>query len=254
MPNPDGTPTAEETQKQEAEAKAKAEADAKAKADAEKNALDAETKRKETHLLNINKAIEEAEEDLRKKRAAAKDPDPNLNPNPNPTPPVEPQIDMNDPAAKAWDKHINEKVTPFAKQNEAEKAEIRKFALGKFLEDKPALAADPEKVKELMDVYSRIATNTGKTQEGVLLDLKKAFGAIYSEQLIDAARSGRVERAKELALFSEPAIDKGATGYGDNKPKRPNLSADDMKQLAQWGMTPEQYYQMLEKQRTPTAE
>lgn len=245
MPNEDGTPTPEElAQKQEADAKAKAEADKKA-------ALDAETKGKEQHLLNINKAIEEAETDLQEKRRLAKEAASKPAPVDKPVEEI-PQIDETAPESKAWNKKINDKVDPLAQQNEAEKAEIRKFALSKFLADKPALAADPTKVKELMDVYAKIATNTGKTQEGVLIDLGKAFGAVYSEQLINTARTGRVERAKEMQLFSDPAVDKGATGYAENQVRRPNLTAEDRKQLAAWGMTEEQYFKSLEKK--PEAE
>lgn len=241
MPNEDGTPTPEEiTQKQEADAKAKAEADKKA-------AIDAETKSKELHLQNINKAIDEAETDLQEKRRLAKEAA--QKPAPVDKPAVEeiPQIDDNAPESKAWTKRIKENVDPLAQQNEAEKAEIRKFALGKFLADKPALAADPTKVKELMDVYAKIATNTGKTQEGVLIDLNKAFGAVYSEQLINTAKNGRIERAKEMQLFSDPAIDKGATGYADEKERMPNLSAEDRAQLAKWGMTPEAWWASQQK-------
>lgn len=208
---------------------------------------DAELEAKALKKANLDKAIEEAEEKLRQKREAAKvvqskevekDEDDES----------DAKIDFNDPAAKAWDKHIRDNVSPISNEREAEKAEIRKFTIKEFLTDKPALARDPEKVKELIDMYDRIKSNTGLTKEGVLLDLGRAFGALYHEQLSEAAKTQRFEKVKEMELFSSPAVDQGATGYINEKQKRPNLSQDDLKILQNWGMTPEQWYEMKEKE------
>ena len=236
MPDENNKPTPEEeAQKQEAEAKAKADADAEA---AKKQAdLDAAIAAKESKKANLDKAIAEAEETLRKKREASKEDD-------HKDDGEIPDIDMNDPGAKAWDKRIKDTVDPLTKGREAEKAEIRKFSIRDFLKDKPAVARDPEKVKELIEMYDRIKENTGLTKEGVLLDLNRAFAALYHEQLIDAAKTQKFERVKEMELFSSPGVDQGATGYVNEDVKMPAMSADDRKVLAQWGMTPEEWWAM----------
>lgn len=236
MPDEENTLTPEE-QAQKKEAEAKAAADAKAE-DEKKAASEAEIKAKEEKKANLDKAIDEAEAILQKKRDEAKR-----------VLGVEegeeiPEIDMDDPAAKAWDKRIKDTVDPLAKGREAEKAEIRKFTISEFLSDKPALARDPAKVTELIEMYDRVKTNTGLTKEGVLLDLNRAFGALYHEQLIDAAKTQKFERVKEMQLFSEPGVDQGATGYVNEQTRMPNMSAEDRKILAQWGMTPEEWWAM----------
>lgn len=225
------TKTPEPDKKAEAEALAKAEAD---KVEAQKK-LDLELKAKEEKKANLDKAILEAEEQLKTKRKAKQDIPPEE---------VELEIDMNDPGAKAWDKHIKKNVQPLAENLEKEKAEVRQFALKEFLQDKPALANNPEKVKELVDLYDRIKIASERNKEGVLLDLNKAFAAIYHEQLINAAKAGKFEKVKEMELFSNPAVDKGATSYVDEKEKMPNLSKEDREILAKWGMTPEQWWEM----------
>lgn len=214
-------------------------------------ALDAEIAAKEAKKANLDKAIEEAEEDLRKKRQAAKQPAKNEEDDEEEeeeTPTSNAEIDFNDPAAKAWDQHIKKNVSPIQAEREAEKAEIRKFTIKEFLADKPAIARDPEKVKELIGMYDRIKTNTGLTKEGVRADLSRAFGALYHEELIDASKNQKFDRVKEMQLFSDPGIDHGATGYTEEKTKTPNLSAEDKKQLAAWGLTPEQWAEMQANQ------
>lgn len=208
--------------------------------------LDAELKAKEEKKANLDKAIAEAEENLRKKREEARNAA-SQSGAPAPSQEEKVEIDMNDPGAKAWDEHIKKTVSPLQQEIEKEKAEVRTLALREFLSDKPALASNPEKVKELVDLYDRIKIATERNKEGVLLDLNKAFAALYSEQLIDAAKTQKIDRVKELNLFNEPAIDKGATAYGSEKERMPNLSAADIKVLASWGMTPQQWWEMQNK-------
>jgi hypothetical protein len=226
-----------ETPKPDLEAEAKAQAE---KIEAEKKALDSELKAKEEKKANLEKAIQEAEEQLKSKRKARQE---------LPSDEVELEIDMHDPGAKAWDKHITKKVQPLAENLEKERAEVRQFALKEFLQDKPALANNPEKVKELVDLYDRIKIASERNKEGVLLDLNKAFAAIYHEQLINAAKAGKIEKVKELELFSTPAIDKGATGYVDEKEKMPNLSKEDREILYKWGLTEEQWWDMKQSSK-----
>ena len=169
---------------------------------------DPEVLKKEEHLANINKALTEAQDELkriRKEKAVLKT---------SPEGEEElPKIDMDDPSAKAWDKHIQQQVSPVSKELEQEKAEIRQFALKEFLADKPSLASNSEKMKELMGMYDRVRNSSERTREGVLLDLDRAYAAAFHEELLDAARGRRMDQAKADALFSDIAVSKGATSY-----------------------------------------
>ena len=202
-----------------------------AKADSEPKKEDEEVSARQRKLEEINKAISEGQAQLsaiRKQKRQAK------------TEVVEdeeedvPQIDFSDKAAKAWDRHISKKVTPLAESDEQAKAEIRNYALRRFLEDKPALARDSEKVKKLMTVYDRLHTASERTVEGVLDDLDQAYGAItYQEQQL-ATRAKQIEQAKLDQLASEAAISKGATGVPGKRPQKENLSEDDKDIVSQW--------------------
>lgn len=255
MPNENETPTIETTTLPQGENQEHSGANQTGPAnEGQGSVTDAEIAAKEQKKANLDKAIAEAEEELRKKRQAAKqqaenkeDEDEEEEEEETPQS-MNVQIDFNDPAAKAWDKHIRKNVSPIAQEREAEKAEIRKFAIKEFLADKPAIARDPEKIKELMEMYQRVATNTGLTKEGVTADLSRAFGALYHEQLVEAAKTQKFDRVKEMELFSDPGVDKGATGYVNEERKMPNLSPDDLKVLNSWGLTPEQWWEMQKNQ------
>ncbi len=155
-----------------------------------------------------------------------------------------PQIDDNDPSAKAWNKRINETVTPVQKQVDQARAEIRQFALDKFMADKPYLAKNPDKIKELMATYEKIRTASEATTEGVLLDLDKAYGATFHKELLEAARQSRVDNAKNDAIFSDIAVSRGSTTYPTPKASAIKLSDEDKIILAKWGMTPEEWAKM----------
>lgn len=189
-----------------------------------------EQDKKEEVKANLDKAIVEAQETLRQTRAdikkaktATEIEDENL-----------PEIDMNDPSAKAWDKHIRQAVAPASSQLEKQKDEVRTFALRTFLKDKPALAKNPEKLKELMANYDRIKVATEQTQEGILLDLDKAYGATFHEELISAARNRRLDQAKEDMISSDIAIDRGATAEPDVVPKKRPMTAEEQRIVEQW--------------------
>jgi hypothetical protein len=145
-----------------------------------------------------------------------------------------PKIDLNDPSAKAWDRHMTDKVTPVLQYEEKAREEVRSFALQKFLQDKPALAKDPEKVKKLVEVYERLHTATERTTEGVLMDLDMAYGAITYREREDADYQQRVEQAQADTQFAEAAISKGATGYQTTKPKKKVLTDEEKVITAQW--------------------
>src|SRR3990167_6760533 len=198
---------------------------------------DPEVLKKEEIKANLDKAIAEAQDEvkrIRKEKAALKA---------SPQEEEElPKIDMDDPSAKAWNKHIQQQVSPVRGELEQEKVEIRRFALKEFLTDKPSIASKPEKVKEMMGMYERIKSSSERTREGVLLDLDKAYAAAFHTELLDAARGRRMDQAKADALFSDIAVSKGATSYAskDETSNEP-LTEEDRRILARWGMSPQEY-------------
>ena len=203
---------------------------------------DEELKKKEGIKANLDAAIIEAQGELKrirqeKKKLKSSDPDDDL-----------PRIDMDDPSAKAWDKHIREQVSPVNSELEQEKAEILQFSLQEFLSDKPALASKPEKVKELIGTFERIKTSTGRTKEGVLLDLEKSYAATFHKELLEAVRNRRTEQVKADILFSDIAVSKGATAYPSKEDvSKEKLSEDDLKVLARWGVSPQEWQELRKK-------
>lgn len=203
-------------------------------------AKSAEEIQKENHLANLDKAIQEGTDELarirKEKREAAG------GSAPKPGEEELPIIDDEDPGAKAWTKRIRESVAPMNDELEKGKEEVRSFALRAFLADKPALAKNAEKIKELVQYYDKIKTASERTTEGVLLDLRKAYAVVFSEDILEAAKRGDIERARVDGLASDIAVDRGATGYQNPKPpsQRP-LSQEEMNILHRWGQTPEEW-------------
>jgi hypothetical protein len=208
---------------------------------------DKETLKKQEQLQNLNTAINLANEELRSIRK-------NIKEVKTPVQPVEPelpQIDMSDPSSQAWDKHINEKVNPVQQEMEQEKLEIRSFALREFLMDKPLLAGNSEKVKQLISTYESLSKGkiSEKTKEGVLTYLDKAYAAENQEELLEMAGQKRVDKAKAESAFSDIAISKGATGYPVQQEPITPLSAEDKAILAKWNMSEEEFQLLLKKQK-----
>ncbi len=201
---------------------------------------DLEIQKKKEQLENLNKAITEANDILRKTREAKKansEEDEIL------------KIDFDDPSSKAWDKHIKESVNPMQVELAKEKEEIRTFALRTFLEDKPSLASNPDKIKELMETYEKIKTASERTTEGVLIDLNKSFAAVFHEELINQVRDNRLNKVRGDILFSDPAVSRGSTSYFQERKSSPSkeLSDDDRAVLAKWNMTAEEWAKMKEE-------
>ncbi len=207
------------------------------------SAEDQEIKAKEERKANLDKAIAEAQETLRGVRKDIKKVK---------TQPVEeeeelPKINLEDPSAKAWDRRIRENSAPMQAEIEKAKEERRTFALRQFLTDKPALSKNPDKIKSLMGMYERIHSASELTTEGILLDLGRAYAADNSEELINRARSSRVEDVRNDEIFSDIAISRGATGYPSQKDDNPKISEDDKAQLAKWGMSPAEWVALKKK-------
>lgn len=190
-----------------------------------------EAKRKEEQLINLGKAIEEAQSELKTLRTQKK------------SIVVEedelPKIDLEDPSTKAWDKHIGEKVNPTLAQFEQQKLEVRGSALREFLADKPNLSKSPEKLKGLMDTYESLSRGriTELTKEGILPYLEKAYAAEFHQSLLSSARSSQVERAKDDILFSDIAVSRGATSYSNEIPSKKQLSKEDEDIVSKWDRT-----------------
>ncbi len=204
---------------------------------------DTEVKKREEQLANLNKAIEEEQERLRKVRKERKaggtveEDDEDL-----------PKINLEDPSSKAWDKRIRDAAAPANQELERAKEERRLFALRGFLQDKPSLSKNPQKLKAMMETYDRIKTSTELTSEGITMDLEKAYAAEHSEELISAARNGRIDGARNDAIMSDIGVSRGSSAYSDEKEERPvSLNEEEKNILAKWGMTPAEWQETKKK-------
>jgi hypothetical protein len=204
---------------------------------------DPQVKAKEEQLANLNKAIAEEQERLRKVRKDRKAV--------KPVDPEEeelPQINFEDPSAKAWDKRIREATAPANQELERAKEERRLFALRQFLNDKPSLSKSPEKLKAMMETYDRLKTSTELTSEGILMDLEKAYAAEHSEELISAARNARIDGARQDAIMSDIGVSRGSSTYSNEKEVQPiRLNDEEKAILARWGMTPAEWQEAKKK-------
>lgn len=209
------------------------------------NDEDPEVKAKAQQLANLNKAIADETERLRAVRKARQDEAAGGTPKADED---LPQIDLNDPSAKAWDKRIRDSSAPVQEELEKAKEERRLYALRQFLEGKPSLSKNPEKIRAMMATYDRIKTSTELTGEGITMDLERAYAAEHSSELMNAVRNGRVDAAREDAIFSDIAVSRGSTGYSESQPTAPRkYSADEIAQLQKWGMTPTEHAAMVKE-------
>ena len=205
-----------------------------------------EVKKANEHLSNIKAAVKAEEDKLKKIREDQKKAK-----KIGFVPEEEeiPQIDDRDPSAKAWTKRINDSVAPAALELEKAKDERRLYSLRQFLSDKPSLAKSSEKIKEMMDMYDRIKNSTELTNEGITMDLEKAYAATHSEELIRSVRQTRMDSAKADAIFSDIGVSRGSTAYSaklDGTSRQ--YSEDERNILAKWGMTPAEHA-LLEKEQ-----
>lgn len=202
---------------------------------------DDDLKKKEEQKANLEKAILEAQDTLRKTRKELKDAKTTTEDE------DVPKINLDDPSAKAWDRHISEKTAPMQVELEKEKEEIRTFALREFLSDKPNLSRNPEKLKEMMGMYERVKSSSERTREGVINDLETAYAATHRDELLTIARNQRVETAQADIILSDIAVSRGATSYSNPKDPSPNLSEDDKAILSKWGMSPSEWIEYKKK-------
>ncbi len=206
--------------------------------------------KKEEQLANLNKAVEEAETKLRTLRADTKKAKQSASEEEDDLPNIDDTIEQ-DPTAKAFDRRQDRKIQPLKDDMENAKSEVRGYALRQFLTSNPALARNTTKVKELMEFYDKAHTCTERTTEGVLLDLRRAAGAVFADELLQMAQTGRQQMAEADAAFSAPAIDNGATGYRSQAPSAAKkLTAEEKEMLAKWHIS-ESEWQEDAKTYTP---
>lgn len=210
--------------------------------------LQEEAEKKQQHLDSLNDSIAKQNALLKKLRAETKaakrgevpkDDEEDL-----------PRIDLDDPSSKAWDRHVSNKLDPIAQEIEQEKEEIRTFALREFLNDKPNLARNPERLKRLMQTYEKIRTASERTREGVLIDLNRAYAAENYENLLDHRRSQRVDQARAEALAYDIGVSSGSTAYPSDRGERSQVhySREDAAILARWGMSPSEHAKLKAEQ------
>ncbi len=200
-------------------------------------------KAKEEQLANLEKAIKEEQDRLRKVRKERKE-----------GKPIDleedeiPKINMDDPGAKAWDRRIKEAIAPANQELEKAKEERRLFALRQFLAEKPSLSKNPEKIRAMMETYDRLKTSTELTSEGITMDLEKAYAAEHADELVRAARGARIEGARNDAIMSDIGVSRGSSTYSREKEEKPvTLSEEERQILSRWGMTPAEWQETKKK-------
>jgi hypothetical protein len=204
--------------------------------------------KKEEQLVNLNKAVAEAEAKLQATRKQVREAKakPKLDEEEDDLPNIDQTIEQ-DPTAKAFDRRQDRKIQPIKDEMEQAKSEVRGFALRQFLSGNPALARNNAKVQEMMEYYDKAHTCTERTVEGVLLDLRRAAGAVFSEELLEMAKSRRAEEALADTVFSAPAIDSGTTGYRQTSPQIKKLTQEEMQTLAKWNINPDEWQEDYKK-------
>lgn len=198
---------------------------------------------KQAQFNNLQNAIKEANDELKKirdGRKAVKDAFGD-----GATTDDDPKIDFTDPASKAWDKHIKETVNPLVSELEKEKQERFDYTLREFLEDKPLLTGD--KLKSFINTYSRIKSSTGMTKEGIIEDLNKSFAAEFHSELMGYARNAEIDQAKRLILQSDAGVSRGAGNYMQQHEASPKYSSEEQEILAKWGVSPQDHAEMAKK-------
>ncbi len=215
----------------------------------QKNQIDEEIRSKEEHLAHVQAAIDAENQRLKEARAKANaariaqdsEEEPIL------------KVDLTDPSAKAWDKHIRDTVAPAQSILDKEKDEVRTAALETFLKAKPALAKDPEKVKSLMEEYERLSSGkiTELQRDGVSLYLSKAYASLYHDVLTDPARLRQFSDAQADIDLTESAVDSGATTYPREReyPKE-NLTAEDRETILNMYGSLDEYYKAVKDSKS----
>lgn len=206
----------------------------KEKTQEEKN-IDEELEKKQLQLENLNKAVSEANAELKKTRQEKKikrsipeqDEEEEL-----------PQIDMADPSAKAWDRHIRTSVNPLQEEVERGKEEVRSDSLRVFLADKPELAANGDKLKKLVATYERLKQSSERSVDAVLMDLESAYAALNHRELTEQARYRRISEARANEQFSEAGVSRGSTAYQSDRKATPKQLSPELQKIAErWDTT-----------------
>lgn len=201
--------------------------------------------KEQEELENLRKAKVEAQEELRKIRQERKDLKSSA-----PDEEDIPRIDMDDPNAKAWDRHIRENVDPLQSELEKEKEEVVGLAFNEFLADRPALATNPEKRKELMETYQALARSKGITERNkdvVVSVMESAYGAVFHKEILERERSQRMSAARADGALADAATDGGTGAYrSDSRPRRRQLTRDETETAIRMYGSVDEYWKALE--------
>lgn len=206
----------------------------KEKTQEEKN-IDEELAKKQLQLENLSRAVSEANAELKKTRQVKK--------TVKVAPQVDeeeelPSIDMADPSAKAWDKHIRESVSPLQEEVERQKEEVRSDALRIFLSDKPDLASNPDKLKKLVGIYERLKQTSERSVDGVMMDFDASYAALNHRELTEQARLRRISEARANEQFSEAGVSRGSTAYQSDRKATPKQLSPELQKIAErWDTT-----------------
>lgn len=214
-----------------------AEEEAKAKAEADKQNSEVEKAKQE--LENLQRAKAEALQEvkrLREEKSKLKSEDSDV-----------PAIDKEDPNSKAWLKEIKDTFNPFQQELEREKEEIFNFSLEEVLRSHPSLASDTERLKKVISTYERIKDNSGRTREGVIMDLNRAMAAENYQEILDKERASEYEKAKDDLVFSAPAISRGSTSYKQEHSRTPNVTNEERKIIEAQGWSVDEWWKAKQK-------
>jgi chromosome segregation ATPase len=198
-----------------------------------------EADRVRQELENLNRAKEEAKKELQRLRAEKSEIKGEVE--------KLPVIDKEDPSNKAWLKEIRDNVNPFHAELEKEKEEIFNFSLEEILTAHPALASDTEKLKKVISTYERIKDNSGRTREGVIIDLKRAIAAENYQEVEEREREAQFDRAKDDLVFSAPAISRGSTTYKQDRDRMPNVSDEERRIIEAQGWSVDEWWKAKKK-------
>lgn len=222
---------------------------------APKEPVDDDIAKKEEQLANLDRAIDLANEELRDIRDAkkkARDEDDEDRPAPKDPAPKkdeddEVEVDLKSPSGKAWDKHIRKNVDPVQRELDQEKREVFNFTLRKFLEDYPNVARDEKKLKTLVQTYERIKNNSGRTQEGVFMDLRRAYGAEFLDEAMETRQASRFDDVRRRAIDSDAGVSRSTGTYREQREPNAQYSESDRAILAKWGLTPTAHQKMVKE-------
>lgn len=206
--------------------------------------------KEEEKLANLKRAQAEALTELQRIRKQAK-----AEKTGQPLEEELPKINLEDPSSKAWDRHMTDMVNPLASELEKEREEVTQLALREFLADKPALAADQEKVKEFVRDYEALSKArgiTGRNKDVVKSVMDSAYGAVFHGEVLAEARKRRVAEAQADGILADVATESGATGYRREHKSRRELPSDEREIVLKMYGSEDEYWKQVDAANAAT--